>query len=67
VKLFGLLPVLVVTRTELEFVSDEVEDAPRVGGGSAHNFTIAPEFVDERYLPWDEDRTGFGFGNGVTK
>lgn len=39
----------------------EEEESPAVGGGSAHDFTIATPFVDERYLPWDEGLTKFGF------
>lgn len=55
-KLFGKLPLLVVSRTNYELVE---EDAPTHGGGSAHNFELAEQFVDERYLPWEEDRFGF--------
>lgn len=39
----------------------EEEESPAVGGGSAHDFTIATPFVDERYLPWEDDCKSFGF------
>lgn len=60
-KLFGILTVLVVQRTEYELVESEESEVAEtesheVGGGSAHNFTLAPEFVDQRYLPWEEDK-----------
>ncbi len=60
-RLFGLFPLLVVTRTELQYVEDE-EESPAVGGGSCHNFTIASPWVDERYLPWEDEGRVFGFG-----
>lgn len=59
-KLFGLLPILVVTRTEYELVESDESDAsetPTHLGGSAHNFSLAEQFVDERYEPWDEGKT----------
>jgi hypothetical protein len=44
----------------VEEVEEEQEDAPtHIEGGSAHNFTLAPQYVDERYMPWEEDRFGF--------
>lgn len=59
VRIFGL-PVVTLDVNEYELV-EEGEEAPAVGGGSAHDFTLALPFVDERYLPWDEDSTKFGF------
>ena len=58
-KLFGLLPLLVVERTQYEFV--EEEESPAIGGGSTHNFEMATPFVDERYLPWEDEDLHFGF------
>lgn len=59
-KLFGILCVLTRTKTELVYAESEESDVSEtqneVGGGSAHNFTLAPEFVDERFLPWDEGK-----------
>lgn len=26
-----------------------------IGGGATHDFAIAEQFVDERFLPWDDD------------
>ena len=61
VRVFGL-PVLSFDLNEYELVEEEDEECPTVGGGSAHNFTLAAPFVDERYLPWDdEDSAAFGF------
>lgn len=58
IRLLGI-PLLTFDLTQYEIVEED-EDSPAVGGGSGHNFTIAAPYVDERYLPWDEDRT-FGF------
>lgn len=58
-KLFGLLPLLIVTRTHYEFVDEE--ESPVIGGGSTHNFEMAEPFVDERYLPWEDEARKFGF------
>ena len=57
-RLFGF-PVLSVDLEDLEYVD---LDAPAVGGGSGHDFTLADPFVDERYLPWDDEDKVFGFG-----
>jgi hypothetical protein len=60
--LFGKLPILVVTRTEYEVAESEEStssETPTHLGGSAHNFTLAEQFVDERYEPWDEGKFGF--------
>ena len=59
-RLLGV-PVVSVDIEDLEYVD---EDAPAFGGGSAHDFTLADPFVDERYLPWDEEDSVrvFGFG-----
>ena len=57
-KLFGLFPLLVVTRTNYEIVEEE---SPAIGGGSTHNFEMATPFVDERYLPWEDEDLHFGF------
>lgn len=59
VRLFGF-PVLTFDLTRFEVFEDAEE--PAFGGGSGHNFTIAAPYVDERYLPWEEDRY-FGFGD----
>jgi len=53
------VPVLSVDVAELMYVEEEDVESPAVGGGSAHNFQLAEPFVDERYLPWDEDSFGF--------
>lgn len=54
-------PVLSVDVTEFMYVDEDDAESPAVGGGSGHNFTIATPWVDERYLPW-EDEDSFGFG-----
>jgi hypothetical protein len=57
-------PILSVDMEQLELVYEDDESS--IGGGSGHNFTLAEPFVDERYLPWeDEDRAGFGFRGGL--
>jgi hypothetical protein len=57
-RLFGF-PIFTFDLEQLVPVEEyeEDEDAPAVGGGSAHNFTLAAPYVDERYEPWEEDRT----------
>ena len=54
-RLLGF-PVASIDIQQYEYVE---EDAPTHGGGSTHNFEMAEPFVDERYLPWEEDRFGF--------
>ena len=54
-------PVLSVDVEEFSYVAEEDEER-LVGGGSGHNFTIATPWVDERYLPWEEEGKAFGFG-----
>jgi len=56
------LPVLSVDVSEFMYVDEEDVESPAVGGGSAHNFELAQQWVDERYLPWEEEDKGFGFG-----
>lgn len=61
-KLFGLLPLLALSRTLFE-VAEEEDGSARIEGGSAHNFErdfdpIAPE---DRYNYEWEDKRGFGF------
>lgn len=63
-RLFGLLPLLVVTRTELQYVEEEAE-SPTFGGGSAHNFErdyepLSPTAHHE--WEWEDKQRGFGFG-----
>lgn len=62
VRLFGI-PIISFDLVHFDLVGEgsDDEDAPAVGGGSGHNFTIATPFIDERYLPWDEDSAKFGF------
>lgn len=56
-RLFGF-PIFTVEQTHYQPLSEEEdEDTPAVGGGSAHNFSLAAPYVDERYEPWEEDRT----------
>ena len=51
-------PAVSLDIEDLEYVD---EDAPAFGGGSTHNFEMAEPFVDERFLPWeDEDKFRFG-------
>lgn len=59
-KLFGLLPLLVVTRTEYEYV----EESPAIGGGPSHNFERDYEPLSPTsHHEWEwEDKKGFGFG-----
>jgi hypothetical protein len=57
-------PVLSLDLVQLEYV-DQDEPTTDIGGGSAHNFTMATPYVDERYLPWDEDKAAFGFGGAL--
>lgn len=57
------VPVLSLDVVDLDcYYEEEDEDAPAVGGGSGHNFTIATPWIDERYLPWEEEDKTFGFG-----
>lgn len=64
-KLFGLLPLLVVERTIYVAVDEEYEDeSPAVGGGSAHNFErdfdpLSPTSHHE--WEWEDRGKGFGF------
>ena len=61
-RLFGI-PVLSVDVDEFQYVDEEDVESPAVGGGSAHNFQLAEPWLDERYLPWEEDDSKhFGFG-----
>lgn len=62
-RIFGI-PVLSLEVVDLVscYEEGEDEDDPAVGGGSSHNFTIATPWVDERYLPWEEEDKSFGFG-----
>lgn len=59
-RLFGLLPLLVISRTDYEL---EGENNDHIGGGSAHNFErdfspLSPTSHHE----WEwEDKKGFGF------
>jgi hypothetical protein len=58
-RLFGF-PILTLEERHYVVEDEEEEDeTPAVGGGSAHNFTLATPYVDERYEPWEEDRFGF--------
>lgn len=62
-KLFGLLPLLVVERTMFELVDED--ESPAVGGGSAHNFErdfepLSPTSHHE--WEWEDKKKGFGFG-----
>ena len=64
-KLFGLLPLLVVDRTTYEVVEEDEDESPAVGGGSAHNFErdfypLSPTSHHE--WEWEDKRKGFGFG-----
>ena len=63
VKVLGL-PVFSVDVEEYAYVSEEDVDSSAVGGGSAHNFQLADEWVDERYLPWEDEGKAFGFQAG---
>lgn len=65
VKLFGILPVLVVDGTWVydEQDDDDVEGHP-IEGGSAHNFErdydpLSPTSHHE--WEWEDKRKGFGF------
>lgn len=62
-RVFGV-PVLSLEIGNVEFFDEEVE-YPAVGGGSAHDFTLAEAFVDERYLPWEDEAKSFGFGGAL--
>lgn len=62
-KLFGLLPLLVVERTIYEVVEEEGE-ATHIEGGSAHNFErdyepLSPTSHHE--WEWEDKQRGFGF------
>jgi hypothetical protein len=61
-RLFGFTVAELVVNSDID--SDEVEDEPEMGGGSAHNFErdAAPLDIYERYAPWED---GFGFGPRV--
>lgn len=61
-KLFGLLPLLAVSRTNFEYVDEE--DAAHIEGGSAHNFERDFEPLSPTaHHEWEwEDKKRFGFG-----
>lgn len=54
------IPIFSIDTIEYELEGDEEESSLEISGGSGGSFERAQEFVDERYLPWDEDK-GFGF------
>jgi hypothetical protein len=61
-RLFGVPVVSLTVEQLVEY--EETEEAPTVGGGSAHNFERdgSPLSPESRY-EWEwEDRRGFGFG-----
>ena len=62
-KLFGLFPILAVSRTAFEVEAEE--DSARIEGGSAHNFErdFDPIKPEDRYnWEWEDKRREFGFG-----
>lgn len=61
-KLFGILPLLVVTRTNYELVEEE---SPAFGGGFAHNFERDYEPLSptaHHGWEWEDKKGRFGFG-----
>jgi hypothetical protein len=66
VRLFGVIPMLTfdVSTEGVVFEEEEVEEEPRIEGGSCHNFErdIDPIRPEDRYdWEWEDRKRGFGF------
>lgn len=64
VKLFGLLPILVIDGTDEYSEQVDESESPSMEGGSAHNFErdyfpLSPTSHHE--WAWEDKKKGFGF------
>lgn len=57
-RLFGVE----IASLEVEEDAYEVDEVHTIGGGASHNFSFSGEFVDERFLPWDDEAAVKRFG-----